>query len=40
MGVFVYSKKAPKVTRRLWDETMNELAFANVESIIHTLSSS
>ncbi|VUC36374.1 unnamed protein product [Clonostachys rosea] len=31
MGPFVYSPKSAEVTRRLWKETMKELAFANIE---------
>lgn len=37
-GPFVYSPKAPEVTQRLWKETMEELAFADVQTIVQKLS--
>ncbi|KAJ8128699.1 hypothetical protein O1611_g4936 [Lasiodiplodia mahajangana] len=39
MAPFVYSPDQARVMPRLWKETMNELAFANVESAIQELSS-
>lgn len=36
-GPFAYSPKAPEVTQRLWKETMQELAFADVQTIIQRL---
>ncbi|OTB13350.1 hypothetical protein K445DRAFT_76560 [Daldinia sp. EC12] len=39
MAPFVYSKEAEKVTQRLWEETMNELSFADVQDITESLSS-
>lgn len=36
-GPFAYSSKAPEVTRRLWKETMEELAFADVQKIVQDL---
>ncbi|KAH8681931.1 hypothetical protein BX600DRAFT_505562 [Xylariales sp. PMI_506] len=37
MGPFVYSPKAEAVTKRLWTETMAELAFADAQTIIQNL---
>lgn len=37
-GPFAYSLKAPEVTQRLWKETMEELAFADVQTIVQKLS--
>lgn len=37
MAPFVYSKEAPVVARRLWEETMNELSFAGVKEMIESL---
>ncbi|KAI0861223.1 hypothetical protein F4860DRAFT_476331 [Xylaria cubensis] len=39
MAPFVYSSDQERVTARLWKETIDELAFANVEAIIQELSS-
>ncbi|KAF3766675.1 NAD(P)-binding protein [Cryphonectria parasitica EP155] len=37
-GPFAYSPKAQEVTERLWRETMQELAFADVQTIVQNLS--
>jgi hypothetical protein len=38
MGPFVYSRKAEEVRQRLWKETLDELAFANIQAIVQDLS--
>ncbi len=37
MAPFVYTEQGRNVAQRLWKETMDELAFANVENIIQEL---
>lgn len=39
-GPFAYSPQAAEVTQRLWKETMEELSFANVETIVKNLNGS
>ncbi|KAL5047918.1 hypothetical protein BDW71DRAFT_29138 [Aspergillus fruticulosus] len=40
MAPFVYSPEGEKIAKRLWQETMDELAFAGVADIINSYSSS
>lgn len=35
---FVYQSKGQEIAERLWQETMDELAFANVSGVIKELS--
>ncbi|PVH69253.1 NAD(P)-binding protein [Cadophora sp. DSE1049] len=39
MAPIIYKAEAENITKQLWRETMNELAFANVEEILQSLSS-
>lgn len=38
MAQLVYTTKGEEVAKRLWRETMDELSFAKVESIVEELS--
>jgi hypothetical protein len=37
MAPLVYSKEGEQIAQRLWNETMQELAFAGVEDIFKVL---
>ena len=34
----MYTPEGQKITERLWEETISELEFAEVSSILHTIS--
>lgn len=38
MAPLIYQPEGEKLMKRLWKETMDELAFANVEDILRKLS--
>jgi hypothetical protein len=37
MAPLVYKAEGKKIAKVLWDETMNELAFANIAEVIEQL---
>lgn len=38
MAPLVYEPEGEKIAEKLWQETLNELAFANAANIVNTLS--